>query len=190
MVGERFTGGMPRDRTDELTSGWLASILVGWGSDARTMVLAGPDPVELVAGSTIHVFTSQDPGAVPQSPSRNKKLLRQLLAWIHETVPGGSWMPVTGIDAQSGHFEQGVGVLNWSRSRAVKAGTRWGQLAIYELCDKELRVISCLTDGEASSTITGVAPRKWPAEASTASIDPAMIERWWDTYQQVWPLEG
>jgi hypothetical protein len=164
------------ERSAELLPSWMASVVVRFDPSGVAEVLAGPGAVPLTA--TVHVLTSQAPMGEDQSPEREAELLAELLASLAADPPG-PWQPVTGCDPISAHAELGVGIVDLDRRAAAELGQRWGQLAIYELTDEELRVVR--SQPPRLGEVDAVGPRRWDGPPF-GGIAPDLLTAWWAAY--------
>lgn len=113
-------------------------------------VLAGPRATKAWTYETpVHVVTAWNPDSVPATAlsngTRNQQLEQLLVGQGHSTTP------VTGTSLAGDWAEHSVLVEGLSRARAAEIGRQFGQRAIFELDDQQLRVIRCEDGAEIRS---------------------------------------
>jgi len=132
-----------------------ADALIECVAEGRARCLRGPDAEPLPAAAPIFVFTAYDPAGEERDQALNDAAEREL---EHELrIAGVTFWPATGRSPDTSWSEPGVAVAHFDRAEACVYGTRFGQLAVYELTDDEVRVVRCVDGGVVRSR-----PRRIP----------------------------
>lgn len=109
--------------------------------DGRTQCVRGPNAEALPGAAPIFVMTAYNPGGVDRDDSLNEvselALERELAS---EEV---TFWPAIGRSRDASWSEPGVALAMFDRTRACAYGSRYGQLAIYELTAEQVRVVRC-----------------------------------------------
>jgi hypothetical protein len=109
--------------------------------DDRMCCLRGPDAEALPADAPIFVLTAFNPGGEDRDESLNQSaecaLERELAS------EGVSFWSAIGRSRDGSWSEPGVALARFDRSRACAYGTRYGQLAVYELTTDHVHVVRC-----------------------------------------------
>lgn len=171
-------------RTRDLAPAWMTSTVLWWDRDGRASVVAGPGAGPLPGGdaAVLHVLTAQDPWGEPQTEARNLELLGDLLVWATGTL-SVPWWPATGSELDRSHHEQGIAVAGLGRAEAAAAGARFDQLAIYEVTDELLRVVSC-----PDARVEAEGARRWAGpdgDPARPAVPDHVAARWWSVYGEV-----
>lgn len=127
---------------DGIDAAFASTMIIEWDRDGRPHALTGPWAVRLPA--TVHVVTSANPHGLDVSPSANTQALRRLI----DDVDGDArrWSPAVGASPDGAHHELSLVLGGLTRRAAVDLGRRHGQIAIFELTDETLTVVSCRDD--------------------------------------------
>lgn len=107
--------------------------------DGRTQCLRGPSAEPLPAAAPIFVLTAYNPGGVDRGEAENEadeRLFERELS-----AAGATFWPALGRSPDGSWSEPGVALANVDRARACTLGDRYGQLAVYELTDEQVRVV-------------------------------------------------
>jgi hypothetical protein len=118
-----------------------ADALIDCEIDGQPRCLRGPDRDALPDREPIFVLTAYNPGGIACDEARNEAAQARLehdLAAIGLTV----W-PAVGRSRDASWSEPGVAVARFGRDRACEYGTRYGQLAVFELTDDDVHVVRC-----------------------------------------------
>ncbi|HTD49942.1 MAG TPA: DUF3293 domain-containing protein [Acidimicrobiia bacterium] len=118
-----------------------ADALIECEIDGQPRYLRGPNCDELPDRGPIFVLTAYNPGGVARDEARNEAAQVRLehdLAAIGLTV----W-PAVGRSRDASWSEPGVAVAGLGRDRACAYGTRYGQLAVFELTADDVHVVRC-----------------------------------------------
>lgn len=110
--------------------------------DGRTHCLRGPNAEALPAEAPIFVLTAYNPGGVDRDQASNDEdegaLERELAA------AGMTFWAADGRSPDNSWSEPGVAVVGLDRATACDLGSRYGQLAVYELTDDDVHVVQCI----------------------------------------------
>ena len=91
------------------------------------------------------MLTAHNPNGIERNPALNDadqaKLERELAAL------GLTFWPATGRSRDGSWSEPGFAIAGVDRAQACELGSRYGQLAVYELTADEVYVVGC-ADGE------------------------------------------
>jgi hypothetical protein len=130
-----------------------AGALIECDVDGRTCRLRGPNPDALPALAPLFVMTAYNPQGVERDLAANEadelELERELAG------AGATFWKAMGRSPDDSWSEPGIAVAGLDRAAACAYGTRYGQLAVYELTGEEVRVVRC-GDGE----VVRARPRK------------------------------
>ena len=125
---------------DDLLDVYLEAI-IECEVDGRTWCLRGPSAEPLPAGAPIFVLTAYNPGGVDREEAENEVAERLLEGEL--AAAGVTYWPAFGHSRDESWSEPGVAVAKFDRAGACALGDRYGQLAVYELTDDEVRVVRC-----------------------------------------------
>jgi hypothetical protein len=118
-----------------------ADALIECEIDGHLRCLRGPNSDALPLGGPIFVLTAYNPGGVPCDHARNEVAEARL---EHELVAIGLTVwPALGRSRDGSWSEPGVAVPNLGRDRVCEYGTRYGQIAVFELTDDDVHVVRC-----------------------------------------------
>jgi len=109
--------------------------------DGQARCLRGPHPDPLPDRGSIFVLSACNPGGVSRDHELNEAAEARLerdLAAVGLTV----W-PAVGRSHDAAWSEPGVAVARLSRDQACEYGTRYGQLAVFELTADDVHVVRC-----------------------------------------------
>jgi len=107
---------------------------------AGRVVLAGEDAVaDLPMPPPLHVLTGWNPGAHPRSVAENKRWNQQL----RERLQAAGAVTEMALGWVGSWSEPSFVVSGFSTAGAVQLAREFGQVAIFELTQGELRVIDC-----------------------------------------------
>jgi len=111
---------------------------------AGRVVLAGEDAVaDLPMSPPLHVLTGWNPGARPRSVAENERWNQQL----RERLQAAGTATQTALGWLGSWSEASFVVSGLSIADAVQLARKFGQVAIFEITQDELRVIDC-TNGQ------------------------------------------
>jgi hypothetical protein len=122
-----------------------ADAIIEYEIDGRPRCMRGPDAGALPAEPPVFVVTAFNPGGVERARAANdadEARLEQELA-----AAGMTFWPADGRSRDRSWWEPGVAIVGVDRDAACSLGHRFGQLAVYEIVDDEVRVVRC-TNGE------------------------------------------
>ena len=118
-----------------------ADAVIDCGIDGAPRSLSGADAGALPA-IPLFVLTAYNPGGEVRDRERNEADQSRL---EHElTAIGMTFWPANGQSADASWSEPGVAVAGIDRAHACDLGSRYGQLAIYELTADEVHVVCCI----------------------------------------------
>jgi hypothetical protein len=110
-------------------------------ADGRNCRLRGPAAEPLPADEPIFVLTAYNPGGEDRADALNEAaeqaLERELVS------AGATFWPAIGRSRDGSWAEPGVALARFDRSKACAYGTRYGQLAVYELTAEQVYVVRC-----------------------------------------------
>jgi len=118
-----------------------ADALIDCEIDGQLRCLRGPSSDALPAGGSIIVLSAYNPAGVSQDHALNEAAEARLerdLAAIGVTI----W-PALGRSRDASWSEPGVAVAGLGRVRACEIGSRYGQLAVFELTADDVHVVRC-----------------------------------------------
>ena len=116
--------------------------------------MRGPDAEPLPAEPPIFVFTAYNPGGEDRDDALNEASERALEREL--SSEGATFWSALGQSPDGSWSEPGVAVSGGDRTRACAYGTRYGQLAVYELNHEEVLVVRC----DDTRIVRGAARRK------------------------------
>jgi hypothetical protein len=109
--------------------------------DGRTCCLRGPDSEVLPADAPLFVLTAYNPGGEDRARALNEAAERALEREL--ASEGATFWPAIGGARDGSWSEPGVALARFDRVRACAYGTRYGQLAVYELTADQVHVVRC-----------------------------------------------
>jgi len=109
--------------------------------DDRTCRLRGPAAEPLPTDEPIFVLTAYNPGGEDRADALNDAAQRALEREL--ASEGATFWPAIGHSRDGSWSEPGVALERFDRSRACAYGTRYGQLAVYELTAEQVHVVRC-----------------------------------------------
>lgn len=122
------------DHTDEWWDSYLdTDIYVGDGSDSKLLQAA--------AEQRVHVLTAWNPMSVSRSLETNRAANVELRTMLESHDQAVS--EVLGRSRSSSWAEESLCVVSASRTLAARIGGQFGQKAVFELAEGEMRVVRC-----------------------------------------------
>lgn len=118
-----------------------AEALIDCDADGERVCLRGPNAAPLPAGAPLFVLTAYNPQGIERDAARNVAAEREL---ERDLVSSGlTFWPATGRSPDASWSEPGVAVAGLDRTAACAIGARYGQLAVFELGEREVHVVEC-----------------------------------------------
>jgi len=125
---------------DSLWDLW-ADAVIDCEIDGTRRWLRGPDAGPLPAVAPIFVLTAYNPNGLERDAALNEADQAKL---EHElTGRSLTFWPATGRSRDGSWSEPGFAVAGVDRARGCELGSRYGQLAVYELTEDEVHVVRC-----------------------------------------------
>ena len=111
--------------------------------DGRTVVLRGAVADRLPAAAPVFVLTAYNPGGIERDSEANERDEARLELELARR--GIVCWPADGHSPDRSWSEPGVAIAGADRATACALGDRYGQLAVFELTDDEVRLVECRT---------------------------------------------
>jgi hypothetical protein len=118
--------------------------------------LRGPQAASLPAAPPIFVLTAYNPNGIERDPTQNVAAEQELEREL-DRAGVASW-PAVGRSPDGAWAEPGVAVAGIDRAAACAYGRSYGQLAVFEVTDREVHVVRC-----ADAAVVRTSSRRPPA---------------------------
>lgn len=162
---------------DDAWDHFASTVIIDWDTDGLPHARTGPW-CEPLPAPTVHVVTAANPDGVDATPAANVQAHRRLIEMVEgETLP---FSPAVGASPAGTHHELSLLIGGLTRLGAVGLAALHGQLAIFELTDGDLTVVSCTDDREVTR------PRRTAPDGSDedlGSITYGQVIAWRDEHE-------
>ena len=126
-----------------------AQALIDCEVDGHWQRLRGPAAEPLPSRGPIFVVTAYNPRGEERELDLNEIAEQELELELEHA--GASYWPAVGHSDDGTWVEPGVAVAGLTRAEACGLGHEYGQIGVFELTDREVRVVAC-RDGEVKRT--------------------------------------